>query len=229
MSCYPFPDFGGGSYQATYGTSSYHGLQTKLEQQFSHGLTFLLTCTWAKTMTDAGDLLNGGSTGGLRAYAVPGLGPKFDYALADFDLRNVVHFSGSYDLPFGKDKQFMNQGGVANQVLGGWSINWLAPLQGGQPINFGCHSGTTSGLGCNDILVPGQSPKLGIKVENAGRISRTFLDRKPVCIFASVPVGRNTGSAHPDYRIGAQLRCFERGRGAGQQTRANRGTGIPQA
>ena len=41
-SCVPFPDFGGGSYQATYGDSTYHGLQTKLEEQFSNGLTFLL-------------------------------------------------------------------------------------------------------------------------------------------------------------------------------------------
>ncbi len=197
LSCYPFPDFGGGSYQATYGTSSYHALQTKLEQQFSHGLTFLLDWTWAKALTDAGDLLNGGSTGGLRAYAVPGLGPKFDYALADFDLRNVVHFSGTYDLPFGKDRQFMNQGGVANQVLGGWSINWLAPLQGGQPINFGCHSGTTSGLGCNDILVPGQSPKLGIKVENEGGYHGPFWIGNPSAISQACQLGGTPGALTP--------------------------------
>ncbi len=43
------------------GESTYHGLQTKLEDQFSNGLTFLLTYTWSKTMSDAGDLLNGGS------------------------------------------------------------------------------------------------------------------------------------------------------------------------
>ena len=64
-SCVPFVDFGGGSYQATYGVSSYHGLQTKLEEQYANGLTFLLTYTWSKTMSDAGDLLNGGNTGGF--------------------------------------------------------------------------------------------------------------------------------------------------------------------
>lgn len=165
-SCVPFPDFGGGSYQATYGHSQYNGLQTKLEQQFSNGLTFLFTYTWSKTMSNAGDLLNGGSTGGLRAYAVPGLGPKFDIAPADFDIRQVVHFSGGYQLPFGKDKQFMNTGGIANAVLGGWSTNWILTMQGGQPINFGCHTGTTSGLGCNDIL--SGSPDLGVKIATKG-------------------------------------------------------------
>ena len=161
-SCYPFPDFGGGSYQATYGTSSYHGLQTTIQQQFANGLNFLFAYTWSKTMSDAGDLLNGTSADTLRAAYVPGLGPKFDYSLADFDLRNVFHFSGTYELPFGKGKQFMNQGGFANQVLGGWSTNWILNLQGGQPLGFGCSTGSTSGTGCNDVLVPGKSPELGI-------------------------------------------------------------------
>ncbi len=109
-SCVPFPDFGGGSYQATYGDSTYHSLQTKIEDQLSNGLTFLVTYTWSKAMSDAGDLLNGGTTGGLRAYNVPGLGPRFDWAPADFDLRNVVHISGGYQLPFGKDMRWMNIG-----------------------------------------------------------------------------------------------------------------------
>ena len=168
FSCQPFPDFGGGSYQATYGTSSYHGLQTTVQEQFSNGLNFLLAYTWSKTMSDAGDLLNGTSADTLRAAYVPGLGPKFDYSLADFDLRNVIHFSGTYELPFGKGKQHMNHGGVANAVLGGWSTNWILDLQGGQPLGFGCSTGSTSGTGCNDILVPGKSPQLGIKTKYVG-------------------------------------------------------------
>jgi hypothetical protein len=167
-SCVPFVDFGGGSYQATYGQSGYNGLQTKVEQQFNNGLTYLFTYTWSKTLSDAGDLLNGGSTGGLRAYGVPGLGPRFDYAKADFDIRQVTHFSGGYQLPVGKDKRYLNTGGVSNAILGGWAVNWIATLQGGQPLNFGCHTGTTSGLGCNDILLPGADPKLGIKIGTNG-------------------------------------------------------------
>lgn len=167
-SCVPFKDFGGGSYQATYGESTYHGLQTKLEQQFANGLTFLLAYTYSKTMSDAGDLLNGGTTGGLRAYSIPGLGPRFDWAPANFDIRHVLHFSGGYELPIGKGKKFMNQGGFTNAVLGGWATNWIVTLQGGQPLNFGCPTGTTSGTSCNDIRVAGQSPQLGIKLKTVG-------------------------------------------------------------
>ena len=39
-----------------------------------------------------------------------GLGPKFDWALADFDLRNVFHFSGGYQLPIGKGMRYLNKG-----------------------------------------------------------------------------------------------------------------------
>jgi Carboxypeptidase regulatory-like domain len=196
-SCVPFVDFGGGSYQATYGVSSYHSLQTKLEETFAHGLTFLLTYTYSKTMSNAGDLLNGGSTGTLRAYSVPGLGPKFDYALADFDLRNVIHFSGGYELPVGKGHQFLNEGGVVNAILGGWATNWILPLQGGQPINFGCHTGTTSGLGCDDILVPGQSPKLGIKDTTLGGYHGPFWIGNPGAFTQPCQLGVVSGTIAP--------------------------------
>jgi carboxypeptidase family protein len=195
QSCVPFPDFGGGSYQATYGVSGYHGLQTKLEQQYANGLTFLFAYTWSKAMSDAGDLLNGGSTGGLRAYSVPGLGPKFDYALSDFDLRQVLHFSGGYELPVGKGKRYMNQGGFANAILGGWATNWILTLQGGQPINFGCHSGTTSGLGCNDVLLPGQSPDLGIKIKDQGGFHGPFWIGNPSAFSQPCQLGGSSPGA----------------------------------
>ncbi len=159
----PFPDFAqNSSYQSTIGRSVYHGLQTKLEQQVSSGLTYLLTYTWSKTMSDAGDLLNGGNLNGYRAPYVPGFGPKFDWAPADFDIRNVFHFSGGYQLPFGKGMRYMNTGGVSNAVLGGWAINWIVTLQGGQPLNIQCPTGVTAGTNCNSVKVPGQSQKLGI-------------------------------------------------------------------
>lgn len=198
LACYPFADFGGGSYQATYGVSSYHGLQTKLEQQYSNGMTWLLTYTWSKALSDAGDLLNGGSTGGLRAYNVPGLGPKFDYARADFDLRQVVHFSGGYELPFGKGKKYMNQGGAANAILGGWATNWIVTLQGGQPLNFTCHTSTTSGAGqCNDILLPGQSPKLGVKIETQGGYHGPFWIGNPAAFSQGCQLGGTPGALTP--------------------------------
>jgi hypothetical protein len=168
----PFPGFGGGSYQATVGSSSYNGLQTKLEKQFNSGLNFLLTYTWSKAFSDAGDLLNGSSIGNYRAPYVPGFGIRKDRGLADFDIRHVVHFSGGYQLPFGKGRKFMgNAGSIANAVVGGWSLNWITTLQGGQPITLTCPTGPTAGTGCYALKVPGQSQKLGLHIDDNGQLS----------------------------------------------------------
>ena len=116
--------------------SAYHGLQTKVEKQFGNGLNFLSTYTYAKTMTDAGDLLNGGSVAGYRAPSVPGLGMAFDYGLADFDIRNVFHLSGGYELPFGKGKRFASDvSGLMNTAIGGWSAE-LEYDASGRPADF---------------------------------------------------------------------------------------------
>jgi hypothetical protein len=95
----PFADFGQNASDASIsGNSHYHSLQTKVEKQFAGGLSFLATYTWSQARTDAGDLLNGGSTA-LPRFNVVGAGIAYDYGLASFDIRNVVHLSGSYELP----------------------------------------------------------------------------------------------------------------------------------
>jgi hypothetical protein len=193
----PFPDFGhGSSYYATVGHSNYNGLQSKLEQQFNNGLTFLLTYTWSKTMSDAGDELNGGSLAGYRAPDVPQLGPKFDWTLADFNIAQVVHFSGGYQLPFGKNKRFLNQGGLANAIVGGWSGNWIVTLQGGQPITLTCPYSTTAGTNCNVLPVAGQSQKLGKKVvvPNGGSHGEPFWFGNPAAFAEPCQLGVATAN-----------------------------------
>ena len=165
----PFPDFGqGNSYAITEGASYYHGLQTTVEKRFARGLNFLGTYTYSKTRTDAVDLLNGGSNQGYRAPSVPGLGIHNDYGLAPFDIRNVFHLSGGYELPFGKGKPYLTNG-AASKIAGGWSVNSSIVLQGGQPITFNCPSGTTSGSGCYDVLVG--NPGRGLHIDSNGKLS----------------------------------------------------------
>jgi hypothetical protein len=168
-----FPDFSqGSSYATTTGDSNYNGLQTKVEKQFGSGLSFLATYTWSKALSDSGDLLNNGSLAGYRAPSVPGAGIHLDYGLASFDVRNVIHLSGSYDLPMGHGRHYMANGGRAlDAIAGGWSMNWVATLQGGQPITLSCPSGTTTGTGCYDLKVPGQNPDTGLHIDQNGKLS----------------------------------------------------------
>jgi hypothetical protein len=156
---YPYPHMGGSaSYDATEGNSYYHGLQTSLEKHYASGLNFLAAYTWSRTRTDARGPLNFGSTlVSYRAANYPGFGIQGDYTDAPQDIRNVFHFSGGYELPFGPGKHFLTDAaGAAKQVLGGWSLQWNLTLEGGQPITVGCATGT-SNFGCTAFMVPGQT------------------------------------------------------------------------
>ena len=158
-SAEPFPDFGsGGSYQMSAGSSYYDGLQTSFEKRYSNGLNFLATYTWSHCRSDSGDLLNGGDIG-YRAAWVQGFGIQGDYGLCDFNIFDVFHYSGGYQLPLGAGNRFLPHAtGVVNQIVSGWQFIWNATLEGGQPMTIGCPYGTNNSIGCNALTVPGQDP-----------------------------------------------------------------------
>src|SRR5258708_29082367 len=100
---------------------------------------------------------------GYRAPGVPGFGIRGDYGLAPFDIRHVFHFSGAYELPFGKGKRFLGDAsGFKDKAIGGWSVIWSSTLQGGQPVTIPCTGPTTAGTACNALVVNGQNPQRGI-------------------------------------------------------------------
>lgn len=166
----PFPDFAqGASLATTQGSSYYHGLQTSVTKKFSSGLNFLAAYTYSKVRSDAYDLLNGFSGSGYRAPYVPGVGIHADYGLANFDIRNVLHLSGGYELPFGKGKRMLgNATGAKNAVVGGWALQWIVNLQGGQPFKIDCPSDVAAGVNCYSFVLPGENPRTSIHIRPNG-------------------------------------------------------------
>lgn len=162
----PFPSFARGStYATTEGNSHYHSLQTKFTKRVSQGLNLLATYTWAKTLTNAGDLLNGGNVGGFRAPKLPGFGIQGDFGLAGFHVNHAVAFSGTYELPWGAGRKYLSGASPAvKAVAGGWSVNWITSLYSGQPQTINCTISTTAAFGCYAPVVAGQDLYRG-KVE----------------------------------------------------------------
>jgi len=157
---YEYPLFGHGvSYAAVEGNSYYDGLQAQLEKHYSKGLDLLATYTYSRARTDARGPLNFGSTlTSYRAATLEGFGIQGDYTDAPQDIRQVVHFSGGYELPFGKGRQFLaNAPAAEDYILGGWTMQGILTLEGGQPITVGCADGTTNSFGCTAFLVPGEN------------------------------------------------------------------------
>ncbi len=155
----PFPDFGrGATYVTSQANAYYNSLQVSFKRRFSEGLDALADYTYAKCRNDYSNLLGIGNVIGYRAGYLPGFGIQGDYGLCGEDVTNIIHFSGGYELPFGRGQRFgHNVHGVVNQALGGWSANWILTLESGFPFTVGCPIGTTSDFGCNAFLVPGQN------------------------------------------------------------------------
>jgi len=156
----PFPDFGrGATYVTTQANSYYNSLQFTFERRFSNGLSMLTDYTYAKCRGDDANLLGIGNAKGYRAPYLPGFGIKADYGYCGDDTTHVFHYSGTYQLPVGDGKRFAGSAtGALNQVIGGWSVNWITTLESGLPFTIGCPAGATTGdFGCSALLVPGQN------------------------------------------------------------------------
>lgn len=157
----PYPSFArNATYESTNAVSSYNSLQATYEHQTSFGLYLLGNYTYSKCMSD--QHTEASQNQQYRAEWLPGFGIAGDYALCDTDAAHLVHFSGTYNLPFGKGRSLMsNASRPVNAVLGGWILNFIYSYQSGQPFTIGCPTATTSDFGCFADVVPGENMYAG--------------------------------------------------------------------
>lgn len=119
----------GSPYMNDRGFANYNALQTEFRQRPVHGLAFTANYTWSKTLgvATAGDWM-----GGYRQNTIRNI--KSSYGPANTDRNHVIHVNATYDLPFGKGKAFLNQGGVVDRVVGGWTLSTIYTFMTGAPF-----------------------------------------------------------------------------------------------
>lgn len=139
------------------GMSTFEALEVMLSRRFRDGLNLQLSYTWSKTLDDADSLLPGTNAGG-GLYQDP-YNLHLEKAISSQDIPQALVLSYIYELPFGKGRHFLNRGGIANVLVGGWQIGAIQRYQSGQPLPFYCASGVTGWDDCFRFdAVPGQSP-----------------------------------------------------------------------
>ena len=77
-----------------------------------------------------------------------------------------------YDLPVGRGRRFLNRGGVANQIIGGWKISGIQAYQGGRPQNVEAPVTYGNLEGLDDFNTPNQIP--GVPMASAAYHSGHF-------------------------------------------------------
>jgi hypothetical protein len=114
------------------GQQRYDSFQSKVTKRFAGGLTFLASYAISKTFEQV-SLLNAQDL----VLTDPGKTP-LDKRLADqIDLPQKFNITGVYELPFGKGKPFAaNAGGIVNQFIGGWELNWNVTYMSGWAVNY---------------------------------------------------------------------------------------------
>ncbi|OFW34018.1 MAG: hypothetical protein A3J28_04880 [Acidobacteria bacterium RIFCSPLOWO2_12_FULL_60_22] len=130
------PGFGRIEWMSSDVNSTYSSLVASLQKRFSRGLTFQANYTWSKSLDDfsQSETNYSGQTG---ANAQWGPDRSLDRARSTFNVPHVFVFNGIYELPVGPGKPFLNSGGVAAVILGGWQIGGIVTLQQGLPFTVG--------------------------------------------------------------------------------------------
>lgn len=126
--------------------SIYNSLQLKAEKRFSHGLQFLLTYAWSKSIDSASAMGDGTTWLGGHTSALPDpYNWGLERSVSDYDVPHVFQVAYVWELPIGRGKALgRNWNSVLNAIAGGWKTNgqwrfskgmplWLS-LDGGQSI-----------------------------------------------------------------------------------------------
>lgn len=155
----PYPQYCNGLTGAneTLGSSTYNSFQLKAEHRFSTGLWALFNYTNEKLLSTAPTPGSGG--GWINPYQLTGR----IRSLAPWDVPQSVNFYYIYQLPFGSGRHWLNHGGIANGVVGGWVVTGGYHFQTGIPFQITsstCNIPSQLRATCLPGLLPGVNPFL---------------------------------------------------------------------
>jgi hypothetical protein len=202
----PFPQYGLiANRLESQGQSIYHAGKLDVQRRFSQGIQFGLSYTFAKLITDAAEDVFGNS-------------PLNGVVQNPFDRRSLRSVSPSipphslvfnyiFELPFGKGRRFLNEGGFVDRVVGGWQVTAihryrsgpaLVPFIAGGQRDFLAVAGYGGNLRPNatgaDFYTNNQTGGIDVRYVNPGAFSR------PVDYRNAPPISLDNGTTiNPAY------------------------------
>jgi hypothetical protein len=202
----PYPNFGRIQLVDNGGRGNYNSLGVKFTRRYSHGLTYLLAYTYAKSIDE---------TSGIRVHNGDTLFPQNSYcmrcerALSSFDTRQRMVTSVLYDIPVGKGRSANIANPFLNAIIGDWQIGSILTIQTGFPLTAVSGSDVSNtGAGFDRPNATGIDPDISNPTPNRWWTKDAFVVQ-PKYTFGNV--GRNTltspsifswdFSTHKDFRV----------------------------
>jgi hypothetical protein len=112
------------------GSDIYESLQTTLSKRFNHGLTVRVAYTYSHDISMNPSIL-------IPQYR------NYDRYTSTLDRPNALVWAATYELPFGRNKQFLRHGMIA-RVAEGWAVGGIFTHYSGIPFSI-----TSSATSCN--------------------------------------------------------------------------------
>ncbi len=135
---------------ASVANSNYNALEASLRKRFSHGLSFLASYTFSKSIDDVSSFNITGSASQPVAGENDLAQNPFDLAAergrSMFDARHRFVLSYQWNLPFWNHPTTWYQ-----HALGNWQVNGIATLMSGTPFTV---------FDSNDVSLQGQAPEI---------------------------------------------------------------------
>jgi hypothetical protein len=206
----PYPELGRFQEVDGSGKANYNAFSAKLQRRFSKGLTYMFGYTWSKSI-DQGSA--------IRVHDTDVLFPQNSYnlraerGLSSFNQDHRVGTSVLYDLPIGKGRRFLNDGGIADAVVGGWQLGSIFTVQSGFPATvIDNRDQSNTGIGYDRPNATGQYAVLPRDVRNPQRWFNTAaFVLQPYGTFGTA--ARNTvitpGSIQLDFSAHKEFRIVE--------------------
>ena len=117
------------NYEQSAAFSNFNAGTIRLRKRLQNGVSLGANYTYSHSIDNAGSI---GGTSTVVAQNWQNL--LAEEGNSSFDQRHQLTGDYLYELPFGKDKQFVTGGGVPSKVLEGWSVSGTFTFSSGTPL-----------------------------------------------------------------------------------------------
>jgi len=196
----PFPQFDNVlAHRVTEGRTRYNALTLKFDKRVRNNWGINANYTFSRLMDNQFGESN--TYVNRSGSAINNYDLDAEYAYSLLDLPHRVNINGTVILPFGEGHKWLNEG-VANALLGGWSVSAATRLQNGFPVSVYSSNNNSGLLGSNQRpnVVAGVDPTMSGSVVDriSGYINPAAYSAAPAYTFGNAP------RTNPDLRTPGQ-------------------------
>jgi hypothetical protein len=160
----------------------------------TRGLQFTANYTWQHSIDNVSLIANTNGSGGT-GLVCDSLRPRLCRGTSDFDITHLFNSSVTYQLPFGRGRQFGgNLPKVLDEVIGGWDISGIPSWRSGPAFTPTGEAFVASYANNAPVLFNGNYSAIQKQVHKVNGQLFMFKDQNAAVNSFQGPIGFNIGS-----------------------------------